>query len=1055
MHISSTEYSQKLPAASVAGADKEGSSTGCVRSVEPEARLVGAECVEGIYCASGVERDVVEVVPAESVPASSGKENERRKLYGVYSTVPLTRENLEDITRKIRIVEENVNDPNVKLKLASLKVQEFITRMIINPYDDDIISGIHMRINSIMRELYPEQANSQGDQTILEGRCLTELWPIDKSYAVSVKKGMTKKKRMEVGNMEDKGHVLSKERIDRAEKIMEVPLRDISSKIDTLEAENRVLSVPCYSDRWMIRTLKMLHPEIYDKAVQHNIVEILDDNMEPTRLDRRLFVLYCLPDTCIPDGIHTRSFKVGGIDVLFIYRDQIRHELDRGEISSFDAQQLAFVWLYCLSSFSQECLNCFRVAESRFEFSQFNSGFLASYGKKCLELIKWAVTNGFLEIASFGMVQQLLQYVIKQGVKDMHSVQGLALDLARYEIKVATRYHQVQQAHNEFVYMNELFSSENDFNRAMVVASQYTLLPLFIRVWHDLGVAGRFHRWTSESIKPGGAIEFLVKLRRQPEKLQEIRLAVDSAAEYIMGGCNQKTQHTIEFAPRIALYYYLTGREAEGEAILEYGNVQCQSFFQFLSLIAEEQFETAIEFMEKTLQESDKKRLRVNSKGSLKDLQRIKPRILSLIGLLHKKIAENKTYTEAEQRRHLELALGYLMGQVKIRGELYLSIAEIQEKLGMFQESWDSYDKLEKIFEKSSPASYENCQLYGIRQAKERLADIIHNLPDAESGECKDFSRDITQEKFRKSKRTKRGKKRSHGKPAAKPVKKLSFGAKETVLPSTPMRAGQISETDTRDKALAACVEVLAIKEDDVQGAGDKGIEPGVDVVDEGAMFRTEMIDGLTEEVVERKMRESRGERYELYRELLLSVDVDYDELLIRHDHFYEETDNIVLRLLILQNKMWALRHKTFDTYTLDYEANQRSVSVARIKIDLRLEILNKLSMNIEKLRTLWTTEALPANWRSNPEIIVRSADFQRFRENETIAWRFWVQFGAQFSTMAHVMQDIYLDQLKEEEMLQYQAGFLGEKPGDFGELYPLFYQCRDRIDPEHRSRTC
>ena len=1059
MHISSTDCSQKLPAASVAGPDKEGSSTGCIRSVEPEARLVGAECVEGIYCASDVERDVVEVVPAESVPASSGKENERRKLYGVYSTVPLTRENLEDITRRIRIVEENVNKSHVELKLAGLKVQELITRMAIEQDDDDIISGIHMRIDSIRRELYPERANSQGDQTILEGGRLTELWPIEKGYAVSVKKGMTKKKRMEVGNMEDKGHVLSKERIDRAEKIMEVPLRDISSKIDTLEAENRVLSVPCYSDRWMIRTLKMLHPEIYGKAVQHNIVKILDDNMEPTRLDRRLFVLYCLPGKCIPDDIYTNRFQMGGIDVLFIYKDQIKHELDSGEISSFDAQQLAVVWLYCLSSFSQVCLDCFHAADSlkftRSVLPQANKGILVSYSQKCLDLIKWAVTNGFLEIASFGMVQQLLKYVIKQGVKDMQSVQGLALDLARYGIKVAIRHHQVRHAHNEFVYMNELFSSENDFNRAMVVASQYTLLPLFIRVWHDLGVAGRFHRWTSESIKPGGAIEFLVKLRRQPEKLQEIRLAVDNAAEYIMGGCNQQTQHTIEFAPRIALYYYLTGREAEGEAILEYGNVQCQSFFQFLSLIAEERFETAIEFMEKALQENDKHRVRVNSKKSIRDLQRIKPRILSLIGLLHKKIAENKTHTEAEQRRHLELALGYLMEQVKIRGELYLSIAEIQEKLGRFQESWDSYDKLERIFEKSSPASYENCQLRGIRQAKERLADIIRDLPEAESGGYEDSSRDITQEKFRKPKKAKRGNKRSCGKPAAKPVKKLSFDARETVLSSTPIPAEQISETDTRDKALAACVEVLAIKEDGVQGAGDKGIEPGVDVIDEGAMFRTEMIDGLTEKVVEMKMRESRCERHELCCELLFSADIDYDGLLVRHEHFYKKTDNIVLKLLILQNKMWTLRHKTFDTYILNYEANQRGIPVARIKIDLRLEILNTLLSNIESLRTLWTTSALPDNWKTDPEVVVRSADFQRFWKNKTIAGRFWVQFGAQFSTMAHVMQDIHLDQLQEEEILQYQAGFLGENPGDFGELYPLFYQCRDRIDPEHRSRTC
>ena len=1059
MHISSTVRSQKLLTASVAEPDQEGSSTGCVKSVEPEAKLVGAECIKGIYCTSDVERDVVEVAPAESELTLFNKKTERIKLYGVYSTTPLTMENLEDITRRIRIVEENASDWHARLKLAGLKVQEFIIRMVLGQYDENTLSEIYKCINSISQELYPDQINSQSDEAIEEKRWLTELWPIDQDFAASVKQGMTRRKRKLIDGMEDKAQVLSEKEIDRAEKKMGALLQDISRYIDILTAEDGVLSVPRYSDRVMIRNLKMLYPDIYARAVQHNIVKVLDDNIEPTRVDQCLLVLYCLPAKCIPDDIYNDSFRTGGIDALFVYRDQIRRELERGDISRFDAQQLAVVWLYCLSTLSHTCLDCFRAGESlkmkRSALTQSNKYVLVSYIRKCLDLIKWAETNGFLEVAPFGVIQQLLKYVILQGVEHTQNVRTLAFGLVLYEIKTATKCQQLRHAYNEFVYMHELLSNEDDFNRAMVVASQYTLLPVFIRMWHDLGVAGRSYRWNSESIKPECAIEFLIKLRRQPEKLQEIKVTMDDAAEYIMSRSNAQTCHTIEFAPRVALYYYLTGRKEEGEAILQYGNVQCYSFFQFLSLIAEERFETAIEFMEKALQENDKHRVRANSKKSIRDLHRIKPRVLSLISLLHKKIAENKTHTEAERRRHLELALGYLMGQVKIRGELYLSVAEIQEKLGRFQGALDSYDKLEKIFEKYSPASYENCQLRGIRQAKERLADIIRDLPEAESGGYEDSSRDITQEKFRKPKKAKRGNKRSCGKPAAKPVKKLSFDARETVLSSTPIPAEQISETDTRDKALAACVEVLAIKEDGVQGAGDKGIEPGVDVIDEGAMFRTEMIDGLTEKVVEMKMRESRCERHELCCELLFSADIDYDGLLVRHEHFYKETDNIVLKLLILQNKMWTLRHKTFDTYILNYEANQRGIPVARIKIDLRLEILNTLLSNIESLRTLWTTSALPDNWKTDPEVIVRSADFQRFWKNKTIAGRFWVQFGAQFSTMAHVMQDIHLDQLQEEEILQYHAGFFGENPGDFGKLYHLFYKCRDCIDPGHRSRTC
>ena len=150
---------------------------------------------------------------------------------------------------------------------------------------------------------------------------------------------------------------------------------------------------------------------------------------------------------------------------------------------------------------------------------------------------------------------------------------------------------------------------------------------------------------------------------------------------------------------------------------------------------------------------------------------------------------------------------------------------------------------------------------------------------------------------------------------------------------------------------------------------------------------------------------------------------------------------------------MWTLRHKTFNTYALDYESNQRGVSVAKIKTELRLKILDTLFSNIEHIRTLWTEKALPVNWRSTPMIIVESDDFQRFRKSKTIAKRFWIQLGAQFSTIAHVMQDICSDRLREKEMIQDVANVCCSGLGNFKGLYHLFYQCRNCIDPEHQSR--
>ena len=390
-----------------------------------------------------------------------------------------------------------------------------------------------------------------------------------------------------------------------------------------------------------------------------------------------------------------------------------------------------------------------------------------------------------------------------------------------------------------------------------------------------------------------------------------------------------------------------------------------------------------------------------------------------------------------------------MMGQVSTRRELYLSIAEIQEKLGNLRAAHDCYDKLEMFFKGFPQESYENCQLYGVRQAKERLADLMCDFPEVASAEHEDLSRDITQEEFKKPKKPKIRKKRSSKKLTTKSVEKLSCRAEEAALPSTPRSMKQISDVDAQDEVLAVCAEILTIKKEHMQEEVGEKPKP---VVEEVAV-KAGTADSLTEEVVERKMFASRGKRYELYRELLLSANIDYDGLLVKHDDFYKEADNATLKLVILQNKMWTLRHKTFNTYALDYESNKRGVSVAKIKTELRLKILDTLFSNIEHIRTLWTEKALPVNWRSTPMIIVESDDFQRFRKSKTIAKRFWIQLGAQFSTIAHVMQDICSDRLREKEMIQDVANVCCSGLGNFKGLYHLFYQCRNCIDPEHQSR--
>jgi hypothetical protein len=79
------------------------------------------------------------------------------------------------------------------------------------------------------------------------------------------------------------------------------------------------------------------------------------------------------------------------------------------------------------------------------------------------------------------------------------------------------------------------------------------------------------------------------------------------------------------------------------------------------------------------------------------------------------------------------------------------------------------------------------------------------------------------------------------------------------------------------------------------------------------------------------------------------------------HDHLYDKAKNIILKQVIFQNKMWSIRHKTFDSSALDYESNQSDIPIDQIKTNLRAYILESLYTNIENVIKTLTSETQPS----------------------------------------------------------------------------------------------
>ena len=1078
MNITPTSWHQtSLATSATTSQDKKDFSSKRVRSVEPEIKMPGAEGSEGLSHVPNARRSIVEAPPAKSPSVSSQPENEPNKLCGVYPILPFTQKHLDDVTEKIKMLEKQdiTGSEYAKQKLATLRVQEFVIGRSMDQYSETLLSMIELHINLLSNELDSKQLNDP-----FLGFCRSHmtdplaLWPIDDSQCQFMlqsqsrhknkicdehrKKSMKQKKKAE------------KETVILVQKLVENTLLAIEQRKD---AEHKPHAEPVTPVKPTIFTFNKEHIEMAEKlkpglcteAEKYGIVLTSNDDQRASSFEKKLFACHQLYREYDKEGVFGRAVNLKHIEYLDYYKDQLRKELTTGQLTIFEAQQLAFLWILCLSRFSHylsTCLETISTGNVPPPYTTIRDAISAvtQHDKTCLRLIQWAIDNGFLHVADFSISNQLFLYLITNliinGNDTGKSTTKPLITLAEHKMHIAKNNNQLQHAYCDFVFMKELMAdNEKSFKHALEIASEHTLLPFFVKIWHDLGVEEKCYRWTiSALLKPEHAIECLVKLKQQSGKLLEINAYADTTTDKIVSyNFREPTETQREWVSRFALYYYLTGQTEKGKAILDHGNIQCHTFFLFLLFIAEKKFEWAIQLMERALKQDKDS---IKDKKNFMALQKIKPRVMPLLGLLHKKLAGNQDCEDKERVKHLEQALSYLTEQVKTRQELYLHIAEIQEKLGNLSSACKAYDELERFLRTNPQASYENCQLYCVMQAKERLADLLRDLPEHSSLKQEGYPEDTTHEASEKSSKSATRKKRtkqSSGMPTIKAVEKSAAGIKETILPSASLDIEQISKARIQDtaqaEALAAHMEPLTIKEEGMQEDPDWKL-----VVRKKTVYGARISDDLTEESVERQMRISRHERYELYNELLFAVNIDYNGLLTRHDELYQRTGNPTIKLVVIQNKMWTLRHKTFDAYALGYESHQTGTPVMQIKIDTRRKILDTLFFNIENIRTLWTEEALPADWRSNPEILLDTKDFQQFRENDNIASRFWIQLGSQFATMGHVMQDISLDQPQDEHMMQYATRVFGRNLNEFEALAALFYQCRDHIDPEHGSRT-
>ena len=743
MNIPSTSCSQMLPAASATEAQgKAVSLPGHVESVKPEVKSFIAEGNKGGHNKTRMRRRKVRDfdVSAVNFRVDPYRQEGRKTLFGICTMHPLSSGDLANLMEEIRVAEENITKPGVKQKLVALKLQELIMGRFIARYDDAMLLKINQRIDSLIDGLDSEQQDGQ-DIKAVNSDIVTDpevLWfnqpdlirtqryidvDPDRINILGARDllGIKEKKLGTINYFVGEIKKILKSGEENSDKIKEFAGKIIKAMggwifhIEQVPAFRANAGLPdidyIYLDRSIVAMMDELKPGRRAEAAKYGLVIMPDDEYTASSFERKLFACYQLYRENTENSV-CQPANPGCIDLLDRYKDQIKYKIETTEIKGIRAQQLVFLWCYSLFRCAHQWLECLCIPIG----SEFENPVRLN---KCIKLIEWAQQNNFFDAVDCLSVSRPGDNAARQLGKSVDSAVKQLLGMVECGIRIA-RNDQLRPAYVAFLSASEMICDQKGFGYAMEI-TKHTLLPVLIRVWHDLGMeVEHSHRVLSGSPRPEHAIECLVKLKQKREKLSEIGLHIDNIAERIKTfskGQGPSPQIT-RLASRIALYYFLVEDEEKGKAILPYGYVKSHTFFLFLSSIANEQFEGAIKLMEAALEK--------NAQGITNDeefiaLQHAETHITPLLGLLHKKLAANQGCDNEKRTRHLSLALSCLTGQVSTRKELYLPMAEIQKKLGKLQDAYNSCDELFRWLVDFPEQSYENCQYYCAMWVRKRV----------------------------------------------------------------------------------------------------------------------------------------------------------------------------------------------------------------------------------------------------------------------------------------------------------------------------------------------
>ena len=730
----------------------------------------------------------------------------------------------------------------------------------------------------------------------------------------------------------------------------------------------------------LVEVIRHKDEKLYCELKKHDLIFSSENENYLSKYDQKILDCYELYRTGSNLRVINDNMDLHNISTLESFIKTLKEEFENNIFSQYQVELICFLWMNVLSNYLESITDLLyykehnasdEIVKQKYSYiSHLDREGISFHHDRCVNMIKWAVSNGLHWVIDYKTIDSITMSLFRHLSKNKKVVKIL-LETQIAQIAKTAKINddgKLMSVHSVMIYVSELTDSEEDFIKCLEAASKYTALPLFVMLWDDVGFLTKSPLSIRDSalLNPERAISCLIKLKQNSEQLEQMKYGMDFLYNhYKKNNYIKESISTLQWKGRIALYFFLVSDWERGRYILESTNFNYPVFYHALCSMASEQFKLALSFLNKMEKEK-------NFNTKLKFI------VNPLKGILMEKIAEKMDADTLEKNIYLENAISCLNDSATTRKELLRPISRIQEKLGRYSDAYNSLAILETNLKTFQISSAENCLLNSVQEHMEQLA-ALHP-------ECLNEISASKISRERKNKKQNKSSKNRHEntvKDSQRPIKSVNDAAPTQSVDSLK-RDESVSldtnininiNTNSMGMNKSEPIDTIMLEETKIVKClevGEKKYDKELwRIVCDQAVLNRRSWACLTDDIIEHAMNETKNDRRKLTDELFISSSIDYTALLNQHDDLIKQYTNPIVKMVIIQNKAWSLRDKSFNRYALTLESKITKVSIENLKIKIRKQILCMIYSSIERITNIWELDGLPDDWKDNPDLII------------------------------------------------------------------------------------